>query len=379
MYYDLYFRSRGSDFGEKRVNNLKKLTDILQSKGILFYQADRFSLDNYFMEPFQDRNEVFDEARIFETQPFELKKKLALYSDSIFKFFLDGSRKTYKIGEIITTDNKFVPVVAGQIGAVCCARGADKKLSKQELRRKNVLMLYDSIQEDEFVAIKESLEYMSSKNIPVAVEKYSFDKMRDDAPANAAVAALHKLMGDLEIALLTDIAMRQKLLSTDEMLVIDGSLQFLTQKFDPAIFYNVIGISKSFNPNLTGVLKGKTHIGVVLSKLEFGERTPVYKYDTSGSRKNTIGAWYLRIRERSNVHNPLEGVVKVEKMAMDEDKEDGFKTDMIDNISRSILAERNPTCHGSDSRWANHLYPMYLSEKILKSSFLSDSFFINLF
>jgi hypothetical protein len=75
----------------------------------------------------------------------------------------------------------------------------------------------------------------------------------------------------------------------------------------------------------------------------------------------------------------LEGVVKLEKMALEENIENGFETDLIDNISRSILSERNPTCHGKDNRWANHLYPMYLTEKILKSSFLSDSFFMNLF
>lgn len=358
---------------------MSKLSDILQKKGIVFYQADRLSLDAYYYEPFQDSNEVFDNEKMFETRPFDIKKKLTPYGDSIFKYFLDGSRKTYKIGDIITTDNKFVPVVAGQIGAVCCIRNENSKMSKYELKRRNVLMLFDSIQEDDYNTIKNLLEMSYEKNVRISIEKYSFDKMRDDAPTNAAVAALHKLMGDLEIALLTEMVMHKKALSTDSMLAIDGSLQFMTQKFEPAIFYNVVGISKTFNPNLTGVLKGRTHIGVALSKLDFGERTPVYKYDTSGARRNTIGAWYLRIRERNDVRNPLEGVVKIEKMALEENIEKGFETDLIDNISRSILSERNPTCHGKDTRWANHLYPIYLTEKILKSTFLSDSFFMNLF
>jgi len=169
----------------------------------------------------------------------------------------------------------------------------------------------------------------------------------------------------------------ENVLDTNRMLVIDGSLQFMTQRFNPEIFYNVVGISKSFNPNLTGVLKGKKHIGVLLSKLQFGQRTPVYKYD---KMRNTIGAWYLRIRERQNVKNPLEGVVKIEKMALKENIEnDGFDSNLIDNISSSILAERIPTCHGRDSRWANHLYPIYLTESYLKASFLSDKHYINLF
>lgn len=358
---------------------MRRLSEILQSKGIVFYQTDRLSLDNYFYEPFQDSKEVFEENRIFETRPFELKKKLEPFTDTIFRFFLDGSRKTYKIGDIITPDNKFVPVVAGQIGAVCCGRNDSKKMMSYEMKRRNILMLYDSIQEGDFLSIKAAIETAQNRSIPIEIEKYSFDKLRDEAPANAAIAALHKLMGELEIRLLTEMAFHKKVLSTDSMLVLDGSLQFLTQKFDPAIFYNVVGISKSFNPNLTGILKGKKHIGVVLSQLDFGERTPVYKYETDAAKRNTIGAWYLRIRKKQDVRNPLEGVIKVEKMALDEDKENGFASDLIDNISRSILAERLPTCHGKDPRWANHLYPIYLSEKVLKSSFISDTVFMNLF
>jgi hypothetical protein len=105
-------------------------------------------------------------------------------------------------------------------------------------------------------------------------------------------------MHDMEIELLKEMVENRKILSTDKMLVIDGSLQFLTQKFDPRIFYNVTGISKTFNPNLTGILKGKRHIGVALAKLEFRERTPVYRYKTE---RNIIGAWYLRIREKKDI------------------------------------------------------------------------------
>jgi hypothetical protein len=161
------------------------------------------------------------------------------------------------------------------------------------------------------------------------------------------------------------------------MLILDGSLQFLTQNFDPRIFYNVIGVSKSFNPNLTGILRGKTQIGAILSKLQFAERTPVYKYE---AERNTIGAWYLRIRERKDINNPLDGIIKIEKMAMEKDIEnEGFLSNIIDNISSFLLYERNPTCHGKDRRWANHLYPIYLTEKYLKSNFLSDVYFMNIF
>jgi len=336
------------------------------------------SLDNYYYEPFQDDKEHFEDDRKFETESIKgIKKKIDLYNRSIFKYFLDGSRKLYKIGDIITTDNKFVPVVAGQVGAACCMRDSKGKLKKYEIKRKNLVMLYDSIQGSDFNLIKESFEKDLSRGISIEIKKYSYDKIKDQVPVNAAIAKIQRFMHDMEIELLKEMVENRKILSTDKMLVIDGSLQFLTQKFDPRIFYNVTGISKTFNPNLTGILKGKRHIGVALAKLEFRERTPVYRYKTE---RNIIGAWYLRIREKKDIRNPLEGVVKIEKMAMQEDIDrGGFESSIIDNISASILAERNPTCHGNDKRWPNHLYPIYLTEKILKASFLSDIHFINIF
>ena len=349
------------------------LTEIFKEKGIEFFQTDRLSLDNYYYEPFQDSKEIFDENKIFETESGKIQE-LQPYYPSIFAFFLDGSRKPYKIGDMITTDNKFAPVVAGQIGAACCKR-TNGKVELFKLLKRNVLMVFDSINNDDFEDIKRKLTKL--RNCEIEVDKYVFDKMRDDAPTNAAVARIQKRMQDLEIDLLTDMANNGDL-ATDKMLVIDGSLQFLTQKFDPRIFYNVIGISKSFNPNLTGLLRGKKHIGVLLAKLKFGERTPVYRYETANNRY-IIGAWYLRIRKPGKVRNALDGVIKVEKMAMQEEQENGFDSSMIDNISSSILGEIYPTCHGNDLRWNNHLYPIYLTEKVLKSKFFSDVHFMNIF
>ncbi len=55
---------------------------------------------------------------------------------------------------------------------------------------------------------------------------------------------------------------------------------------------------------------------------------------------------------------------KVEKILIsDEELEKGFDSDEIDIISANIINERNPTCYGSDIRWANHLF------SIAKNSF----------
>ncbi len=66
-------------------------------------------------------------------------------------------------------------------------------------------------------------------------------------------------------------------------------------------------------------------------------------------------------------------------MARNEDLENGFETDIIDNLSCSLIEEGIPTCHGRDERWAAHLYPVYLTETMIKSSFMGDMTFIHQF
>jgi hypothetical protein len=88
-----------------------------------------------------------------------------------------------------------------------------------------------------------------------------------------------------------------------------------------------------------------------------------------------LGVWYLRIRPRQTLTSPLAGVIKIEVLANGDEKDDGLDGDRVDNLSALILSERNVTPYGSDTRWANHLYPIYLTESYLKSGFLSEVYF----
>jgi hypothetical protein len=57
-----------------------------------------------------------------------------------------------------------------------------------------------------------------------------------------------------------------------------------------------------------------------------------------------------------------------------DEQENGLDRDRVDHLSL-ILSERNVTPYGSDNRWANHIYPIYLTELYLKSGFRSDVYF----
>ena len=358
---------------------MKKILNVLRDMDLIVYQSERFNLDNFHFDPFQDEGEEFERSKIFEkdNKSGKFSKIKSLTKTSNFTYFLDGSRLTYKIGDIETTDHKFMPIVAGQIATGVCKR-INGKIKKQALERINIILLPSSINEEDIEDLKNKLKETTILNVPFIIETYR-QKNMETRPENFAIATIHAIMQRMEIKLLTEIV-ESRLLKPDKMLIIDGSLQFMDKKADPRLFENVIGISKTYNPNLTGILKRqKQQIATVLTKLDFGERTPVYEYPLANSNRQ-IGAWYLRIRPREFVKNPLDGIVKAEKIAYhNEDKEDGFDSGLIDNISMSILLERNVTSYGKEDRWPNHLYPIHLTERMLKDSFLSSTHFLNLF
>ena len=90
--------------------------------------------------------------------------------------------------------------------------------------------------------------------------------------------------------------------------------------------------------------------------------------------------WYLRLRKR-HTDSPFDGVVKVEKMLVTQEEMSIEKIDseLVDLLSAYLINERNPVCYGSDNRWANHIYPIFLTESFVKSKCISAETFLHLF
>ena len=246
-----------------------------------------------------------------------------------------------------------------------------------------MLLLSDRINDEDFQEIRERiLATATARSINLDIVQYKVEKTKDSLPVKSAIAKANAIMHEMEIGILNDLV-HSKTLETGRMLIVDGPLQFIGQdtgKNEFAdLFYNVVGVSKNFNPMLLTSEKSKgkaRQIGPELLELEYGERTPVFLKENS--RKRRYGFWYLRIRPRDSVSNPFEGIIKIEKMAVVDDAE-GLDSTVVDNISLSLLHEGVPTCYGRDARWASHLYPIYLTETFIKSSFESDVVFINSF
>lgn len=369
------------------------LNKIFDKCGVALYQNESLDLDHYYQEPYQDEG---DEIKVigepFETDKSKKIRKYDLFAEdrsfSNFSFFMDGSRRTYKIGDIVIDGKKIYPVVVAQIRAGCTERDSQKKLhsyqSHQTIQRKNLLLLSDKVNTVDFKEIQQRITRTKvAQEMFLEVVDYRFEPEKHNVPVNAAIAKANSMMHDMEIGILSDMV-KSGALDTDRMLVVDGPLQFLRQDTGKPefadLFYNVIGVSKSFNPMLPTSNKSKrggTQIGAELLKLEYGERTPVFLKENDRGRR--FGVWYLRIRPKNRVSNPLEGIIKIEKMALEDYYDSGIPTDVVDTISLSLLNECSPTCYGRDERWASHLYPVYLTETLIKSTFESDLVFINNF
>ena len=179
---------------------------------------------------------------------------------------------------------------------------------------------------------------------------------------------------------------RDKKLGQYSYLLKDGSLEYMqTGREDPRSLQRiknnyrwVIGVSKSFNPETIKDHTGKPNANYI-AELPLYHRTPVARYRNSYSGDVEFAVWYIRLRDKRQTHTPFDGVVKVEKILMDKEMKYGIESDEVDLISANILNERNPTCYGTDKRWANHLYPVYLTETFVKSNYITTNTFLHLF
>lgn len=320
----------------------------------------------------------------------------------LFSYFLDGSRKAYKVDDF-SIKNQVFPIIAGQIGVGCCERINKKivpaKFKEQVLcRRKFVISLPNKVKGDWDKDELYSNKICEKINLELAKfsNQLSFDKIlfyspsmnsEDDNFENKGIATIQDYMIENEKELVQELATKQ-LLSPNSMLIKDGSLEYPVLAIENNTKelvkfrnnYNfVVGVSKSFNP-LNCVGKDNSNISNFVAKLPLYSRTPVQRYSSPRIGNMDFAIWYVRIRDAQYTKNVFDGILKIEKILVtDEQMEIGLDTEEVDYITAQLINERNPVCYGDDKRWANHLYPVYLTERYIKSKYLSDNLFMNIF
>jgi hypothetical protein len=323
----------------------------------------------------------------------------------IFRYFLDGSRHTYKVDDI-AIGKKIFPIVAGQVIVGCCERKDRDIFKKFDIRSKIVIAMPDDFDTDSDTETDsqnfcrsycEGLNDEISK-IPfikergIKIEKILLyktdgntgDKDKDNYK-NRAVAQIQAEMTDEEQLLVSKLCKQNKL-DDESWLIKDGSLEYnpsfsnldSTQWSNlRANYQNVVGVSKQFDPELLPDYEGN-RLSQTIANLEPFERTKAYRYESRHREGSSFYAvWYLRLRKSDFRETNFSDIVKCEMVLLNEDKP--IETDIINVISANLIREAYPVCFGSDTRWANHLYPVFLTESFCKSHYIDSNVILNLF
>lgn len=319
--------------------------------------------------------------------------KLISSQPPLIKFFLDGSRRTYKVDDIAYGDKVF-PIIAGQVGIGCCRRDFGN-MAGQALTMEIVIAVpacanKDGRRDELFfntIAQKiNELEFLKKRDIKIsAIIPYITNQ--NDNFEDKAVAKIQDFMIKREKEMVAELV-KQNLLSNDFYLLKDGSLEYNNTvrgddylKFDKIRnnYSHVIGVSKSFNPEAARTATNRS-IAKTIAMLPVFHRTPAYMCSPDLTQGENFSVWYVRIRDRKLTNSPFDGILKVEKLLVSEkEKKEGLNSDAINNISANLINERNPVCYGADERWPNHLYPVFLTESYVKSKYLSTELFLNIF
>jgi len=382
---------------ERNLRPLQIFQNVTSGKS---YSTHRYCLDSDPQPgPIYEREQNFVFKNIGETdrnlkKSVDLRPILSNLRTPLLKFFLDGSRRVYKLDDV-QYNKRIYPILLGQIGASCCRRNELGEFSN--FRTENRLILaVPSIadpnggnQKHFFDDLRNKINNESSlKSHPVKLHSIiAYPDLHDHDYSDLAVARLHNEMLDMEKEFVNKLVKEDRVLSLDSMLAKDGSLEY--KKISTGTFQDlsriksnyrcVVGISKKFDPEKSFDKTGRSNASNI-AELPLYHRTPAFQFksDISGSEVY-FSAWYVRIRDIKHTISPFDGVLKLEMLLVDEKMiSRGVDSDEINTISANIIWERNPTCYGSDSRWANHIYPIYLTERCLKSHRLSDHVIFNL-
>lgn len=316
--------------------------------------------------PFEEPRPKTEQIAVEESRPD---------APQLFRYFVDGSMRTTNAGHIVDSENRYLPIFIAQI-AVAATRLSKDGFLVEEYRNRNVFFLPDTFSETDKVEAERLVrDAASSSRWPLTLDFDCYVLEPQTEPLDAARKKVLSGMHEMEIDLIKDLADSEKV-TRDDMLMIDGSLQFYGN-VDRAreAFRNVVGVAKSFDLHQRiGSGRNTKQIGVLVAGLKNRYRTPARKIAVTRTNL-VIGAWYLRLHSAENLAGLAvdDGVVKLELFP------DGgvgdqrpIATDRCDLISRNVLALRHPTTPSTDPRWASHLYPIYLTERYIRTRFRDE-------
>ena len=345
---------------------------------------------------FAETNPKTKEPFCQEILPGEVQKRK---NKSIIQYFLDGTRHIYKTGDL-SIDGVVSPVSVGQI-VICCCKREGREMKHFDVKREIVMSVPDTYckgistkQRENFFKKKceEINEEIKQKHSSSGGFLVQFSRIIPyDTSAETefgrnkylrrSIAVIQNQMTDNERQYVADMCKSGKLNEDTSWLIKDGSLEYkrdmtnrIDDDLDEAMFdlnmKCVLGVSKSFDSELLSKIEPK--IGDIIAELPPCSRTNAYRYSHEG---HNYCVWYLRLRNQPTKRTScFSDVVKVEFLILGDITPSSI---LINTISAHLLNESYPVCFGKDRRWANHLYPVHVTEIHAKSKFINDYAIIN--
>jgi hypothetical protein len=384
----------------KQSASLKITSLLAKETGGKSYNAHKYSLD-YEERPQLDYERQITWKKSAETNNYKTYVPIqkTQNSESLFSYFLDGSRRVFKVDDIAYKESggrsPIYPIIAGQIGVGCCKR-QEKQLKQVEFKKEIVLSIPDKADADGkfgfFQALRTKINDGNEKLKQLGIEfsailPYKTARNDDSKFLDRGTACIQDRMIEKEKELV-DKLVRYGKLNQYNYLIKDGSLEYKisdelrSDKREYLKFKNnykcVLGVSKNFNPEICKDIEDKTNPGFI-ADLPLYHRTPVACYENEFSGDIQFAVWYVRLRDQQRTKTPFDGILKIEKILINEEIEKGINSELVNLLSANIINERNPTSYGADGRWANHIYPVYLTESYVKSKYINTETFLRLF
>jgi hypothetical protein len=281
----------------------------------------------------------------------------------LFRFFIDGSLRTYFLATGVEGTRTF-PIELAQIGASVVERDEKGRLSVLKGGHKILLLvpkgargISDTVWEQlKGLPTLDGLLQIVDFDLPDVI---SGDAKKDPRDKAGGKARFRMHVMETELIQSTD-SLRDK----DHWLILDGAVKlgdFISAPY-------LIGVAKSFSKEplfYFGAKKSdKRDVTTILAGLPYAYRTTAFKaYD------GQVAFWYVRMWEQKDVDYPLMGVVKVELPCPDRKP---VPADLVDLLSRALVAERSVCPYGLDRRWHCHIYPIFMAEQTIKNRFFSQ-------
>jgi hypothetical protein len=286
----------------------------------------------------------------------------------LYRYFLDGSFRSYFLGTLLENERES-PLHFAQIGACVLRREADGSVRREHLEVRSLLLAgRQRLSEMTWNRLQVLAQSATVHLIDLTEQDIVSGVLADFDLRNKAGGKVRYWMRRLEAEMIERVLPE---LPPETWLIADGSLLFqpiLNRLSQGEAIPPVIGVSKNFrkDPQFMigrGPRAERRSIYKLLADLKAEHRTAAFS-----AQGGKAVFWYVRLREQKHLDYPLMGVVKVELV---NPTQEPVPTDLIDTLSRALVAERQSTPHGQDRRWHAHLYPIFLAERTVKENLFS--------